>query len=816
MRRKLRQPKTPAFSPRHSPMRSPLAWVLVFTLLAGALGWLQSIDRLLYDTYAALMRHQVDSDLVIVEIDADSLRRLDHWPWPRRHHAGLIDRLREAGAGTVFYDVDFSSPSGADDDRLLAEALARFAPGAILLPAFSQPGNSIEAAATSTAVPLPPFRAHALLAPVDMRPDRDGFVRRLPAARLIDGEVALPAGVRMSGLDALHESIIIDYSIDPRSFTRLSFADVLAGDFDAAVLRGRHVAVGATALELGDLLPVPVYRSLPGVVVQALAYETLRSGPLRSAPVAAAIAITLLLFAVMVAVFRHSGWRGGLLFVAFAATTLCALSLVVLARQRIMLPASMPLTLLLSGYASFVVSLLERETRERRRQRELISYRARHDALTGLGNRYLLGDALERVNADEAGASSLLLIDLDHFKEINDALGHDSGDQVLRQVAKRFSACVDDGFLLSRVGGDEFAVFIRGDDSGELAHRCAERLLDTLRNPFAVGDLALEVGASIGIARYPVHARDGVALMQYADSAMYAAKRDGSGKSVYDPALAHRNALRIAISTGLRQAMTEDRLSLYYQPKLDIAAHAVAAAEALLRWEHSEWGFIPPEEIVEVAENTGLIWPLTEWTLRRALTDAQRWRRQGHRIRIAVNLSARLLHDRALVEKISACLADLGSHPRELTLEITESAIMVDPALALDNARALHAAGIELSIDDFGTGYSSLEYLRNLPATELKLDKSFVMEMLERSKDALIVKSTIELAHGLGLRMVAEGVESAVILAALREMGCDLAQGYHISRPQPGEEMDAWLDAFGSDHDKLLIRKNMQPEKRVS
>jgi EAL domain-containing protein (putative c-di-GMP-specific phosphodiesterase class I) len=260
----------------------------------------------------------------------------------------------------------------------------------------------------------------------------------------------------------------------------------------------------------------------------------------------------------------------------------------------------------------------------------------------------------------------------------------------------------------------------------------------------------------------------------------------------------------MTISTGLRQAMTDSKLEMYYQPKLDLAASRVMSVEALLRWNHPQLGFISPEEIVDVAENTGLIWPLTEWTLQNAINDARAWFGMGFQVRVAVNLSARLLQDMTLIERITACLKTCAADPQWLSLEITESAIMHDPDRALKNAKTLSARGIHLSIDDFGTGYSSLSYLRKLPVNELKIDKSFVMDMLNEGNDLLIVKSTIELAHTLGLKVVAEGVESEVVLKTLQDLGCDVVQGYLISRPIPGENMSQWLS--GHYREALITR----------
>lgn len=772
----------------------PAIIALAMTALAAAIGWLQPIDQHVQDLRASLMQQAVPSDLVIIEIDARSLRQLEGWPWPRRYHAELLDRLREAGVAGIFYDVDFSSPSSPADDRLLSEALAGFPDNTVMLPIFVQPGNQLATEPLVVAEPLEKFRANSPPAVINIRPDRDGLVRRIPGSVHIGDDHAVLAGIRISGrFDYLEQSVLIDYAIHPESFTRLSFADVIAGRFDPGLLRDKPVFVGATALELGDMIPVPVYQSLPGIVVQALAYQTLMQGGFATTPTMLSILSTLLLFALLRAVLGRVEWRSGLILVIAGLALIICFAVYAGHEWRIAITVAPLTSLLVLGYAFSLIARLEQ-------QHLRLQHQATHDALTGLGNRYYLGDQLHRncLIAERSSASyvALLMLDLDRFKEINDTLGHVTGDLLLRQVAERFTACVGGGTALARIGGDEFAVVLPDTPDARHSRELGERLLEALKQPILVNNIALEIGASIGIALYPSHAQDPALLMQHADTAMYVAKESGSGLSLYQPEYAKRNTIRMAVSTGLRTAIAEDRLELHYQPKLDIAGNAPAGAEALLRWRHPEFGYIDPETIVEVAESAGLIWLLTEWTIGRALDEAQSWHVAGYPLRIAVNLSARLLQDRMLADRLSECLANRGLSAQWLTLEITESAIMADPEAALKNTAALKAAGIRLSIDDFGTGYSSLGYLKDLPADELKIDKSFVMDMLKEPRNALIVKSTIELAHNLGLEVVAEGVESAAVLNALSALDCEIAQGYHISRPVSAETFRAWLEGM--------------------
>jgi predicted signal transduction protein with EAL and GGDEF domain len=366
----------------------------------------------------------------------------------------------------------------------------------------------------------------------------------------------------------------------------------------------------------------------------------------------------------------------------------------------------------------------------------------------------------------------------------------------LRLVGERLGAVLRPDDLVARLGGDEFAVLLPGATEAS-ARQLAGRLASALAEPFVVLNQILEIGASIGIAVYPDHGHDPHLLLQHADVAMYQAKRDRQPSTVYDPELDQHSLARLALMRDLRLAMREHHLLLYYQPKIDMATHQCCGVEALLRWSHPTRGFIPPDQFIPVAEQTGLIGPVTDWVLETALVQFTTWRAAHRTVPIAVNVSARTLQDQQFPDRIGRLLLRHGVAPSELTLEITESSLMANPRKARAVLTDLHALGVQLSIDDFGTGYSSLAYLKELPVHELKVDKSFVLGMGEAAdtKDAAIVRSVIAMAHALGLRVVAEGVEDGGAQAALAELGCDILQGYHICRPVPGAELEHWLDA---------------------
>jgi len=440
-------------------------------------------------------------------------------------------------------------------------------------------------------------------------------------------------------------------------------------------------------------------------------------------------------------------------------------------------------------------SQLGSEITRRQRSEERLEYQARHDSLTGLGNRLLLREHLESTTRHPVAcgwSQTLLLLDVDHFRDINDTFGHEYGDDLLRLIGTRLSEALREGDTIVRLGGDEFAALLPGVASDE-AMSIARQLQRAMRRPFVVDGHRLEVGASIGIAIYPDHGRDTETLLRRADVAMYAAKRERTGCNQYTPAQDHYSPERLELVSELRQAIDDRTLVLHYQPKVFPDSGRLHSVEALVRWPHARHGLILPDEFIPIAEQTGLIKSLTRFVLESALRDCQSWRMAGHEIPIAVNVSTHDLRDNALPERVSELLAVWDVPARLLRLEITEGAIMADPGGALEVLDRLRALGVGVSIDDYGTGYASLAYLTRLPVDELKIDRSFVRHMVSEAKQRAIVRSTVELGHDLGLTVVAEGVEDHATWDLLRQVGCDVIQGYAISRPLPTAALVRWL-----------------------
>ena len=427
-----------------------------------------------------------------------------------------------------------------------------------------------------------------------------------------------------------------------------------------------------------------------------------------------------------------------------------------------------------------------------RRHAEDSEHQALHDALTGLPNRAMFREQVEGAVRRSTGTGfAVLIMDLDKFKEVNDTLGHHNGDRILVAAADRLRASVRPGDIVARLGGDEFGVLLEGVTDADDALGLARRLTGALAAPFTVQDLTLEVSASIGIALFPVHGRDVDTLVQRADVAMYDAKSGYRGCAVYSPEQDPYSPARLALVGELRRAIDEGELRVVFQPKVDLQDGRIVGAEALVRWRHPVRGEVRPDEFVPIAEHTGLLRPLTLHVLDQALAACARWRAEGHALTVAVNLSVRNLLDAELPYDVSRLLASHGLAPDALELEITESALIADPARSLNSLQRLRELGVAIAIDDYGTGYSSLAYIRRMPVTALKIDKSFVIGMATDDNDGVIVRSTIDLGRNLGLTVVAEGVENAETWDRLVEYGCDLAQGYYFGRPMADDAFQA-------------------------
>ena len=428
-------------------------------------------------------------------------------------------------------------------------------------------------------------------------------------------------------------------------------------------------------------------------------------------------------------------------------------------------------------------------------------HEARHDALTGLPNRREFQERVAQALDDGLGGV-VVLIDLDDFKDVNVTLGHSAGDALLCRVGARLEELLAPGAdpaggdaLVARLGGDEFALLLRDTNRPDVAHQQVSAMLAALAEPLVVDEVNLLVTGSAGITVLGEHGDDAETLLAHADVALYAAKHAGGGVAIFAPDDDRERHRRLRLAADLAGALTVGALEVWYQPQADARTGAITGMEALLRWKHPVYGWVNPEEIVAVAERTGLMRAVTDQVLGMAVRERATWAAAGYDLAISVNVSTRDLHDAQLPDVVAALLRDTGTPAGRLTMEITEGGVMSDPVRCLAVLDRLAARGVQLSVDDFGTGYSSLAYLERLPVREVKIDRSFVQRLQQRPGDATVIRATVALAHDLHLTVVAEGVESLEVWSALTDLGVDVIQGYHLARPMPGADARSWLTA---------------------
>lgn len=435
-------------------------------------------------------------------------------------------------------------------------------------------------------------------------------------------------------------------------------------------------------------------------------------------------------------------------------------------------------------------------------------HQAMHDGLTNLPNRILLHDRLHQailIGIREKKILALIMMDLDKFKAINDTLGHHAGDMVLQEVATRLQKVLRGSDTIARLGGDEFAILLMTVSGLAGVVIVVQKILETIRQPLDIEGHILNIGASLGIALFPEHSDDPAKLLRCADVAMYSAKHARNGYTIYDAEQDLQNEKQTFLQNDLQTAIEKNQFILHYQPKIDLISNRICGVEALIRWQHPKEGLIFPDDFLPFAEQNGLIKQLTRIVLKMALQQSTEWQQQGLTLPIAINISAINLQDPSFPDQVVAIMRDYTVLPALIEMEITETALMQAPLRAIETVKKLCDIGVVVSIDDFGTGYSSMAYLKKLVVAKIKIDKSFVIDMIKNENDNIIVRSTIDLAHNLGLTVVAEGVETEEALERLKSLGCDTAQGYHMGRPVPVDKLNEWLEKSKWGHDKFNV-----------
>lgn len=743
--------------------------LLFVVLVTGAGAGLETSARTMRDGWRV---HRASGEVVVVEIDARSLSRLDHWPWPRSLYATAIDRLHADGARSIGFDVDFSARSQSSEDLRLAKALHK-AGGSVILPTFRQRADA-HSDGWIESLPIPMLRPLAFLAAVNVMPDPDGVVRNYSLGVPTGGLPRPSLGAMLAETNAISgHAFPIDYATDPDTIDRISFVDLVRGRVPAYRISGKRVLIGATAIEVGDRYPVPGRGIMPGVTVQALATETLIRSGIRTSRGALPLAIVaaLLLFAATRA-HDHRLWLGSTLGIA-VALPLMPLPFEAAGCELNMVPS---LAAVLGTFAMGLAMVVLEELRHRRFV----------DRESGLPN----GAALESA-ARGMASIDITVARFERLDEITVAVGSAVSSQALRQIAQRLEGVL--ATPIYRVEDDSLAwVSAAGAAEDEDEHFVG--LGSVLRAPVVVDGVSLDVLPTFGVA-----GGDGCDALKLAAGAAIAARRirtTGGRWDRYVDGDGDTGRWKLSLLGEFEAALVAGEIWVAHQPKYDVAQGRVTASEALIRWKHPTRGAILPDSFIPLIEEEGRAAELTAYVLDRALCDVALWRAAGLEIGVAVNLSATLLNDPAFVPEVEATLARHGVPSVMLTLELTESAIIADADAASGALTALKALGVKLSIDDYGTGQSTLSYLKRVPASELKIDKSFVQGIVVNPGDRLLVQSTIELAHARGMTVVCEGVEDQACFDALVGMGCDTIQGWFTGRPMPADDFAAKLMPF--------------------
>ncbi len=870
-----------------------VAAVLTIVLAAG---WQNGLRNALADLRFAWLSKPARGDVVVIAIDAPSIEKIGVWPWPRRIHAALLQQLEHAGTRDIVFDVDFSTPSDGESDRLFLDALKR-AGGSVVLPSFQQPGPE---GTTFFNRPLVPFRANSWSAVVNVAIEPDGLVRRYPFGQKLDGEFLPSMGAVLAGqYDEKSGPFLIDFAIQHETIRRVSFIDVLNGNKAALDrLKDKKVIIGGTALELGDRFSIPNGGIVSGPVLQALATESILRGRTLhwTSTTTTSIALSCLLVAMILLWHRLSAARRVRVLAATAIaiegsayllqmwfplvldTALLHIAVVVyvaaigldeidvrdlLGRiaenrfQRIAMslgdglvctdsndmitvwnpgataifgyrPDEMigrpfdticatkrrgeapfsfhdaralgsgkviefdairrngevfPVEASFSGWQGadgFQYGAILRDISVRKREAEKIRYLAEHDTLTGLPNRHTLEARLASMIASaEAGGSgaALLILGLDGFQHINDLLGHSNGDLVLRAVSARLTSEVGNTALVARLSGDEFAIAVSDANTPESIHDLARRVAASFDSPVMTGSRSHRVTVSIGAAVFPAGGSDADELLSNAHLALRRAKTSKRGGCVlFEPGIRQEIEERLTLEAELALAAERGEFELFFQPQVNLGTGGLSGVEALIRWHHPLRGLVSPGEFMPVAN--------TSWISERS------WEEAGHAVRVGINLSPSQLHSGDLARSVADVLAATGLTPSLLELEVTEDILLLDEKRVLATFQRIQELGVRIVFDDFGTGYASLSYLKKFPLDGLKIDRSFVFDLLTDRDDAAIVSSTIVLSKQLGLSVIAEGIENRATADLLATMGCEEGQGYYFARPLPVAEFE--------------------------
>lgn len=740
-----------------------LALVLLVTL-AAAVGLFRPFEQRLEELSFAMLERPASGQIHIVEMDAASMAAIQRWPWPRDHYARLVQQLDAAGVRSISFDVDFSGSSDPLHDQAFAAALA-MAKAPVALPTFAQ-NAGFRAGRQLDSLPVAPLREHVHLASVLVFPDADGFVRRMPFGT-VTGDLARPsiAAFVAAREGAAGRSFPIDFAIDLASIPRHSFVAIERGLFRPELLKGKDVIIGATAIEMGDRYPVPRYGVVPGVILQALAAETL--GPAVPgyggwiAPLVSAAIIALLVGSAtcrIAVVQRMAAATGIIVSFWLGARIIGAMWFEII-----------PALVLLGAVAAMRLAILTHLA---------AVYRQRIDSESGLPNRLALAARIDAVNDRYVIAAQI-----DDFDSLKLAVGAAHVGELLRRLVERMQVAASAATIYRTE--DRTLVWCTPLEINEFDPLMAG-LRAIMRSPFDLAGRRLGVSLTFGVA-----AADAPGAASNAAHAASLARRSSRPWRLHTDDEGETTTQQFSLLGEFDDALREGHLKVLYQPKVNLITRRIDAVEALVRWHHPVRGMLPPDCFIPLIEENNRIDDLTLGVLAKAIRDMRAWCEQDLVIGVAVNISAVLLTSESFASNALALIARAGVPAHRLTFEVTESAQFEDTDQAIAILETFRAAGIHVSMDDYGTGQSTLNYLKVLPISELKIDRSFVQHVHIDLGDAMLVRSTVQLAHELGMKVVAEGVEDAACLAFLTDIGCDYAQGYFVGRPLPADELAA-------------------------
>ncbi len=742
-------------------------FLAVLVALAAVTGSFRPIEHRLDELTFAALERDASGQVHVVEMDAASMAAIQSWPWPRDHYARVVEQLDAAGVRSISFDVDFSGSSDPARDQEFGAAIAA-ANAPVALPTFSQ-NAGFRAGRQLDSLPVAPLRESAHLASVSVAPDRDGFVRRMKMGT-VTGNLARPsiAAFVAGRAGTVGESFPIDFAVDPTTIPRHSFIAIERGMFQPGALKGKDVIIGATAIEMGDRYPVPRHGVIPGVIVQVMAAETLSDAVPTYGGWMAPLAGVILL-ALMVASARRR-----LAVVQRAAASAALIVLLWLGAKTIgaIWFEIVPALALVGATALLRLAILTHLYAVQQK---------RIDAESGLPNRLAL-DARRITNEDRY----VIAAQIDDFDALKLAVGSQYVGELLRRLVERLQVTAS-ATKIYRIE-DRMLVWSTPLEISEV-EPLMSGLRAIMRSPFEVAGRRLGVSLTFGVA-----AAESVGAASNAAHAASLARRSGKPWRLHSDGAGEAAAQQFSLLGELDDALREGNITVLYQPKINLATGRIDAAEALVRWRHPVRGMLPPDCFIPVIEEAGRIDDLTLEVLAQSIRAMRAWCVQGLVIGVAVNISAGLLASDSFAAKALALIARSGVPANRLTFEVTESAQFEDSDKAVAMLQQFRAAGLQISMDDYGTGQSTLNYLKLLPLTELKIDRSFVQHAHIDKGDAMLVRSTVQLAHELGYKVVAEGIEEAACLAFLKTIGCDYAQGYFVGRPLAAADLAALVN----------------------